>query len=461
MESLVRFQCRPLFSKDSILANRILCFLQRCVWCRNYFGIGNFESDLIGGQIQVGKYLAGYFSHIYQPRAKYGHFLATLLMSGIAFGLYRGVQDNYLAQIVHITEFERGIVEFFRELPGLLVVLILAAMHRMSASKVFKIGTAIMLAGIVGLTIVGTGKVEVVLFMVVFSLGEHMIMPVKNNITMDLAKKESGGMALGISSSITQLGSIVGLVIVTGLFALFSRVAGIYDAVVPFKLILAVSAAFMVGAVLISLSLQESKQNLVPKRFYFAKKFNKYYMLEVFYGARKQVFITFAPYALIVYYGADTSLIAMLLAICAICDAIASPFLGKLIDKLGYKVIMVSDTLILVVVCFFYGFSHRIFPAHIAFIVVCVNYLLDSIISLASMASTVYVRDIADGPEEVVATLSTGVSVNHVISIFIALVGGWIWARVGIEVLFSISAVLGIMNSIYAATIKPIRSSSE
>ena len=406
------------------------------------------------------KYLTRYFRQVYRPDARYGSFLSTLLLSGMAYGLYRGVQDNYLAQIVHISEFERGIVEFFREIPGLLVVLILAAMYRMSASKIFKIGVAIMLAGMVGLTAAGTGKVVVVLFMVVFSLGEHIIMPIKNTITMDLAKRDSGGAALGITSSINQLGNIVGLVIVTGLFAVFSHGAGAYDAVVPFKIILAASSACMVGAVLISQTLRESAQNLAPQRFYFAKKFNKYYMLEVFYGARKQVFLTFAPYVLILYYGADTSLIAMLLAICAVCDAIAGPLLGKLIDKLGYKVIMVSDTLILVVVCFFYGFSHRLFPTHIAFIVVCVNYVLDSIISLASMASSVYVRDIADSPEEVVATLSTGVSVNHVISVLIALVGGWVWARVGIEVLFSISAVLGIANSIYAATIKPVRASA-
>lgn len=417
-------------------------------------------SNLTGETIRMKKHLNDYFGHIFRPGAKYSSFLTTLLLSSIAYGLYRGVQDNYLAQIVHISEFERGIVEFFRELPGLLVVLILAAMHRMSASKIFKIGTAIMLAGMVGLTVAATGKFVVVLFMVVFSLGEHMIMPVKSTITMDLAKKECGGMALGISSSINQLGSIAGLIIVTGLFAIFSRFAGEYNAVVPFKIILAVSSAFMVGAVLISLSLQESKQNPVYKRFYFAKKFKTFYMLEVFYGSRKQVFLTFAPYVLILRYGAGTSLIAMLLAICAVCGTIASPLIGKVIDKLGYKVVMVSDTLILVIVCFFYGFSHRLFPTHIAFVVVCVNYVLDSIISLASMASNVYVRDIADSPEELVATLSTGVSVNHVISIFIALIGGWIWAKVGIEVLFSLSAVLGMMNSIYAATIKPIHKPS-
>jgi hypothetical protein len=85
--------------------------------------------------------------------------------------------------------------------------------------------------------------------------------------------------------------------------------------------------------------------------------------------------------------------------------------------------------------------------------VVCINYVLDSIISLASMASNVYVQDIALSQEEITATISTGISVNHVISIFIALMGGWIWKVTGIEVLFTISAFLGLCNTLYAATI--------
>jgi hypothetical protein len=80
--------------------------------------------------------------------------------------------------------------------------------------------------------------------------------------------------------------------------------------------------------------------------------------------------------------------------------------------------------------------------------------VLDSIISLASMASNVYVKDIADSQEEVTATLSTGISVNHVISIFIALVGGGIWSKVGVEILFTMSAFLGLCNTFYAMTIK-------
>ena len=82
------------------------------------------------------------------------------------------------------------------------------------------------------------------------------------------------------------------------------------------------------------------------------------------------------------------------------------------------------------------------------------NYILDSMISLASMASNVYVQDLADSSDEVRATISTGVSVNHLITILIALFGGWIWQVLGIETLFILSAVLGLCNSAYAATIK-------
>jgi len=73
------------------------------------------------------------------------------------------------------------------------------------------------------------------------------------------------------------------------------------------------------------------------------------------------------------------------------------------------------------------------------------------------MASNVYVQDIAESQEEITATLSTGISINHVISIVIALIGGFIWKQFGIELLFSISAFLGLLNSLYAASIKTKR----
>ncbi|MHC1692391.1 MAG: MFS transporter [Sphaerochaetaceae bacterium] len=391
---------------------------------------------------------------IYQKDAKIGKFLFAILLSGLAYGLYRGVQDNYLAEIVDISKSERGIVEFFRELPGLMLVFILAAMYRFSESKVFKIGAVIMLLGTVGMLIVGSSKLVVITCMVIFSSGEHIMMPVKSSLSLHMARPGKGGAALGVMSSISHGGNILGYLAVSALFLVFGRLGLAKDSTQGYKTVFLIASLLLVGTVLVAFAMKDTGVAVRRSRIYFNRKFTKYYMLEVFYGARKQIFLTFAPYVLILYYGASTAMVSLLLAVCAGFGMLFAPMIGRLIDRLGYRFIMVVDTLILMVVCFFYGFAHRMFPRDIAFVVVCVNFVLDSIISLASLASSVYVQDIADSQEEMTATITTGISVNHLISILIALMGGYIWERVGIEVLFSLSGLLGLANTLYALTIK-------
>ena len=399
---------------------------------------------------------------IYRQDAKIGGFIAALILSGIAIGLYKGVQDNFLAEVVRIDAFGRGITEFFRELPGLFLILFLAWMYRFSENKIFKIGMAFMIAALAILAFAGflpeeffpgiTGKITIVFLMVLYSIGEHIIMPVRSSISLDLAQEGKGGISLGITGALGHGGNIIGFLLVTAVFVIFSRMG--FAKLSQFRIIFIAAAVLMAFALMVASAMRDSGQRNERPRFYFAKKFRKFYMLEVFYGARKQVFITFAPYVLILKYGADTPVISLLLAISAICGLIASPLIGKLIDHVGYRAVMIGDTMILVGVCFLYGFSHRLFPPHIAFYVVCVNYILDAIISVASMANNVYVKDIAESQEETTATLSTGISINHIISIMIALLGGFLWKFFGIELLFSLSALLGLISSFYAASIK-------
>lgn len=396
---------------------------------------------------------------IYRSDVKVGRFLSVLILFGIAFGLKRGVQDNYLAEIILIEPFERGIVEFFRELPGLLLIFILALMYRFADSRVFKVGIALMAGGMAGLLVTASSemlmvKILVVFFMVVFSTGEHIIMPVRSTIAMELAKKEKAGASLGITTSINQLGNIAGFLLVTGIFFVLDKTGFSRTDVIGYRIVFGIATALMTAAAMVAAALKETTLKAPRQRFYFARKFNKYYILEVFYGSRKQIFLTFAPYVLILQYGADPSIMSILFAICAVFVMLCSPLIGKLIDKVGYKAVMVGDTLILIVVCLMYGFAHRLFAPGIAFIVVCINFILDQIISIASMANNVYVQRISTNKEEITATLSTGISVNHIFSVFIALLGGWIWKVAGIETLFTISAALALINSIYAVTIK-------
>ena len=387
-------------------------------------------------------------SEIFQEGSSYRLLFLSIIITGLSYGLYKGMIDNYLAEIVTMGELDRGIAEFFRELPGLLLVFILAVFYTFSAEKMYKIGSVIMLIGMSMLSLVSPTKLLVTLAIFIHSLGEHIQLGMKNTLALNYARPGKGGVALGHQNAVHQVGTLAGYLVIIVVFTFFSSQK-------PYKPFFAVSAAILAVSAVIAMRIRgESATDETKRRFYFRRKFTKYYMLEVFYGARKQVFFTFGPYVLILFYGADAMVISLLFAVSAVCSYFFSPLIGRLIDRIGYKPVMISDTLILVIVCFFYGFSHHLFPMPVAFVICCVNYVLDSIISLASMASNVYVQDISDNPDEMRATISTGVSVNHLITVLIALFGGWIWHTVGVETLFVLSAVLGLCNSAYAATIK-------
>lgn len=385
---------------------------------------------------------------IYREGTSFRYFLLCILITGLSYGLYKGMLDNYLAEVVAMGEMDRGITEFFRELPGIALVFILAAFYMLSAETLFKAGAVIMLVGMGMHALLPGTKVLATLAICVYSLGEHIQLGMKSTLSLQYAKSGRGGEAQGVQNAVNQIGTLMGYLVIVGAFSLLS-------AKQPYTLFFAVAAVLAAVSLLFAMKITgKSETDKTKRRFYFHKKYRKYYMLEMFYGARKQVFFTFGPYVLILFYGANAATISLLFAVSAVACFFAAPLVGRIIDRVGYKTVMVADTLILVIVCFFYGFAHHLFPKGIAFYVCCVNYILDAIISLASMASNVYVQALSDSADETKATISTGVSINHVITIFIALFGGWIWQTLGIETLFLVSAVLGLCNSAYAATIR-------
>ena len=384
----------------------------------------------------------------FRPDSQFKAFLAAILITGLSYGLYKGMLDNFLAEVVGMGEMDRGVTEFFRELPGIMLIFILAAFYMLSAETLYKAGALIMLLGMVMHAALPATKVMATLAICIYSLGEHIQIGMKSTLSLKFAKPGRGGAALGGQSAVSQIGTLVGYLVIVLVFSLVTKDQ-------PYRVFFWLAAVLAGVSAVFAVKINgKSETDATKRRFYFHKKYTKYYMLEMFYGARKQVFLTFGPYVLILFYGANAATISLLFAISAVACFFASPIVGRIIDKLGYKVVMVADTLILVIVCFFYGFAHHLVPMNIAFIICCVTYVLDSIISLASMASNLYVQDLSDNEEEVKATISTGVSINHVITIFIALFGGWIWQTLGIELLFVASAVLGLCNSAYAATIK-------
>jgi predicted MFS family arabinose efflux permease len=149
-----------------------------------------------------------------------------------------------------------------------------------------------------------------------------------------------------------------------------------------------------------------------------------------------------------------TQTIATLMVIGGVIGILFQPILGKAIDRYGEKLIMQVEAVLLVVVCLGYGFSRFLFPPNTAFLLVCGFYLLDQMLMSVNMARSMYMKKIALKDEDVQASLTAGVTIDHVFSLTIALVGGIIWSVFGFQYVFLLGIIIAILGFVAASFIR-------
>ena len=393
---------------------------------------------------------------VFKPGAGAGAFFTSILVWGVGVGCFAAAMNNFFSEVCHMDSLDRGWLEFFRELPGLALVFRLALLHKMSDWKVMRLGTFVSMVG-AALLLVPTGgfwggKIAVTLLIMLWSTGEHLVLPVRSTIAIQVAKPERAGQSLGFLTGCHNFGAVAGSLIVMGIFFCGRRFLHIGNTTL-FGAVWVLVAVLMLASLCCSFSPAAPNAPSKRPRLYFAGKFSKFYALELFYGARKQIFLTFAPYVIIKEYDFPTARMALLFGVCAAFNIFAAPQIGRLCDKWGYRNVMIWDTVVLCFVCLMYGFAGRLFPPRIALAVVCVNFLFDAVISTTAMATGIYVRDLSKNADEITATFSTGLSINHLISILVAPLGGWVWKTFGVEWLFSFAAAMAVCNTLFAMTI--------
>jgi len=100
---------------------------------------------------------------IFRPESSYRAFFLSIATFALGYGLYKGILDNYLAQVAGMSEFDKGVSEFFREMPGLLLIVVLVFLYKYTAERIFQIGAVIMVAGLVMQTVISPVKVLIII----------------------------------------------------------------------------------------------------------------------------------------------------------------------------------------------------------------------------------------------------------------------------------------------------------
>ena len=91
---------------------------------------------------------------------------------------------------------------------------------------------------------------------------------------------------------------------------------------------------------------------------------------------------------------------------------------------------------------------------NVAFIIVCICYLLDQMLFSVGMARSTYIKKIARDPSDIQPAVSASISIDHVFSISVALLGGLVWNKFGFQYVFLMGVVIAIINFFVASRVK-------
>lgn len=326
---------------------------------------------------------------------------------GLAMSVQTGLNDNFLVGQLGLTGSQKGILEAFRESCGILAFVVLAILAGFAEP--------IIAAGMLLLVGLGLGAYSqvysfptVIIASMIWSQGLHVWMPLPGSMMLSLAEHNQTGRRMGQLQAAGALGAGIGLLV--ALLITWMHV--------PIRVIYLIGGAAAVAGAGVCLAIPRDikapGQPLVFRRKYFT-----YYLLNFLEGWRKQTALAFAGFLLVQRYETPLEVMLVLYILIQAITWFTSSRVGRLIDRFGERRMLVAYYASMIVIfCgyIFVPYQHALWAI----------FVLDNAFFVMAMALTTYVRRIAP-PADHTATLGMGVAANHISSVTMPLVGGFLY----------------------------------
>jgi len=372
----------------------------------------------------------------------HGHDLRNALLAtlffGAAAGIFGATLNNYLAEAHGFDAAARGWLEVPRELPGFLIMFITGALLTV-ASESQMAALAMLLTGVgaVGLGFLSPTTAAVVVFVAIWSLGDHIIFAVEGPIGLRLAEEGREGRRLGQFGGARNLGTIAGVGLV---FFLAKLLGDRYDIFYG----LAAACALLAGLYYAALRLWRTGTR--SKRLVFKRRYRLFYAISALFGIRKQIFLAFGAWVLVELHGVSVSTIALLYFIAATLGVVMRPLLGEVIDWLGERTVLAVDELLLLVVCLAYAFASDLLPEPFDLWLLYAAYVADWVLYALRVARTTYLGKIAEDPADITPTIATGITIDHAVAISLPVASGYIWEAFGFRWVFLLAGAIALVG---------------
>ena len=114
-------------------------------------------------------------------------FLIAFVLFTFANGFGGSIISNYFKGVYQVDSVQRGLLEIPRELPGVVGVFVITALSGCGNLTLAMISFCLYAVGMFVLGLLSPGYLLMQLFVFTYSLGDHIVMPVRDAIAMDLA----------------------------------------------------------------------------------------------------------------------------------------------------------------------------------------------------------------------------------------------------------------------------------
>ncbi|MGE5583276.1 MAG: MFS transporter [Bacillota bacterium] len=382
---------------------------------------------------------------------EYKLLILVWLFAGLTSGLYDPTFNNYLSHIFNISAKIRGYLEFPREMPGFLVAVISGVLIFLADVHLLGLAIGLTALGLVGQSFaVWRGQPQfgwMIGSMLIWSVGTHLFLPLSSSVSLRFSDPAGAGKSLGRLNGVNTAAYIIGCALIWALMDWWKFSYGMV-----FRLAAIFSLAAVGCLLIMKVKPQPQPEKGGPRlKLVFRKEYSLFYWLNVLFGARKQVFLTFAPWVLIKIYHQNAGTFAALLITASLIGVFFKPWLGRMIDRVGERKILMAEALSLIFICLGYGFAGHLGIGDYAIYLLFFCFVCDQLLFAASMARTTYLHKRLVVESDLTPTLSMGVSLDHLVSMTVPVLGGLLWEAYGFESIFLAAALIAGIN-LFAAS---------
>ncbi len=377
-------------------------------------------------------------------------FLTAFFLFALANGLSGSIISNYFKDVFQVDSVQRGLLEIPRELPGVVGVFVIAALPSLGNVSLSVLGFALYCVGLLVLGLFSPGYFVMQLFVFTYSLGDHMVMPIRDAIAMDLADEGKTGtfprtlprhddarLHAGLGACVRGLPRRLFLFPHRS-HPLVLRRTGIPHSCARPSLPSAKNAA-RAGCAQAQRRAQETSRP--PKVPALLHRHRRLRLPE----ADAPCLCSMGVIIELLSMGADT--VALLGIAAYFCGGWVAPLIGKFLDRYGVQKGLALESAGVAGVFLFAawaasGIVNGSLRGWGGMAAAFASYILIFLTDHFNSVHVMLMRELSESPADVMENLSFGLSVDHVLAVTVSGLLGAVWKYVGPQYVFLLGAAV-------------------